>query len=211
MTRTPPTDDAVAYVVREVNRLKQEVGIYLTPEDDIGASLGVVQAGETILLLPGEYYLSADLTINKSCTIQGIGRVVIRSLDKQILVTGSDVVLRNLELMRTEDPRTTPGATGYVSVSGNRCKVEGCLVSASSTYSIFFAAGAAYGAVVGCKFMPQAVGFAATSDIRFEDTATYGIVGCNMWSTTSVYVLDYLGVSNMTQDVNGPAAIINVR
>ena len=207
LTGDLPTDTAIAHVLRQVNLLYADVGIYLTPTDSIEAAVNTVVAGETIVLLPGEYYLNSSITIGKRCTLIGIGRVRIRLNDAFVNVTGTDVWFKGIEFVR--DVRNAAEGALHFASTALRSRVDECLFDTPSAYGVYV--GSAYTAICDCKFLNNVAHTLGDADIYYADGVLNGIVAGNSWSTTRTYVLSYQIATNMSEAANGVAGQLQVR
>lgn len=207
LTGNLPADAAIAHVIRQVNLLQADVGIYLTPGDSIEAAVNTVVAGETIILLPGEYYMNSSITIGKRCTLLGIGRVRIRLNDSFVNVTATDVWIKGIEFVR--DVRSAAAGILHFASTALRCRVDECLFDTPSAYGVYV--GSYYTAVCDCKFLNNAAHTLPDADIYYADGVLNGIVAGNSWSTTRTYVLSYQIAMNMSEAANGVAGQIQVR
>ena len=203
-----PVDAALQQVVREVVGFQRDHGVMVSPRDNLSGTLALVDEGETVLLLPGEHFFTADLVVSRRVRLVGLGRVRLRFYDAKLSVTGADVSIEGIEFVR--DVRSA--AAPVVQLSGVRGHVDRCTFDGPSVYGVRVSGN--YCAVRACRFLPHASHAAADADCYWQDGVTYGIVSGNSWSGTRTYVLDYQAAFNMSQAANGPGpppGIVNER
>lgn len=202
--RDSTTDFVLRSFAQQLGNFRRAAGVVLAPDGDIAAAFAVCADGDRVLLLPGTYVVTRDLVVDKRLELVGSGAVLEFAQGVSLLVTASDVVLRDIVFVC----RNTSAPVSFATVSGNRCTVRNCSFDVDADRAVSVTGD--YCGLQGCRFTGART--VAGADVYYADGATYGIVCGTMWNgDVATFAVDYRGIDQTSEAANGPAAIINVR
>jgi hypothetical protein len=204
-----PVDSALQFLVAQLGAWRQRAGVVLQPGDDLSA-LTACKAGDSVVLLPGQYDVRQTITLPSRIRLFGWGATLAGST-LLVNVTGDDVQLVGLQFVRTD--RVAAAATAAcVSISGDGAQVANCLFQSASPYGLYVAGN--YCGAYLCKSLPDSNRVAGDADLYWADGATNGTCCGTLFSRSpaGAWALDYRAIDGMTQDANGLSpTIVNIR